>query len=214
MIVLAGETLCLLGQRAVWWAARRTLLIADLHLGKEATFRASGMPVPDQTERLLRRLSGLIHAYSPDKLLILGDLIHARRGRCRITFQLISDWRRLFPELTIELIRGNHDRAAGDPPSEWQMICCTEPQWANPFSLRHEPAEDLSLPGMAGHLHPTVRLSGRGGDSLKLPCFLIRRQSLILPAFSEFVDGAVQKLMEGDRVFAICDHLVHEFGTS
>ncbi len=131
-----------------------------------------------------------------------------------MTLQMMSDWRRLFPELKMELIRGNHDRSAGDPPSDWQIVCHHEPYVINPFSLRHEPDNDLNRPAMAGHLHPTVRLSGRARDSMKLPCFLVRGQTLILPAFSEFVDGAIQKVAASDRVFAICNDAVHEFGDS
>ena len=44
-ILLAGEPVHLLAQHALWWPAQGTLFIADLHLGKAATFRARGIPV-------------------------------------------------------------------------------------------------------------------------------------------------------------------------
>jgi len=40
-----GEELLLLPQRALWWPAQKTLLVADLHFGKAATLRAHGIPV-------------------------------------------------------------------------------------------------------------------------------------------------------------------------
>jgi DNA ligase-associated metallophosphoesterase len=209
-LILAGERLTLLPQRAVWWESARTLFITDLHLGKEATFRAAGMPVPDQTAQLLNRLRHIIDHYKPLKLIVLGDLIHARVGRCEKTFELIDIWRRSIPDLIIQLIRGNHDRSSGDPPTGWQIECLSEPYQCDQFMLCHYPESAGESPALAGHLHPAVRLTGRGRDALKLPCFLLRGRLLILPAFSEFVDGATQKLVAGDRTFGICDNHVHE----
>jgi DNA ligase-associated metallophosphoesterase len=212
-LVLCDETLTLLPQRAVWWEQRRTLFVSDLHLGKEATFRAAGMPVPDQTEQLLRRLSWLVDEYSPTRLVVLGDLIHSRRGRCETTFELMTTWRRLYREVTVELIRGNHDRSAGDPPPDWQFVCHADPHLCKPFALRHKPMAVPDHVVLAGHLHPTVRLTGRGRDSMKLPAFILRDQVLILPAFSEFVDGANLPMTAGDRAFGIWDNTVNELPT-
>ena len=44
-----GVTLELLPQKAAWWAAERTLLIADAHIGKAVSFRRLGVPVPPGT---------------------------------------------------------------------------------------------------------------------------------------------------------------------
>ena len=49
LIDVAGVHLELLADRAVWLAATRTLLIADLHLGKAQSFRRAGVPVPSGT---------------------------------------------------------------------------------------------------------------------------------------------------------------------
>ena len=48
-VQVAGTELCLLAEKALWWPERRTLLIADLHLGKAAGYRALGQPVPSGT---------------------------------------------------------------------------------------------------------------------------------------------------------------------
>ena len=45
----AGEALDLLSERALWWPAERMLFVADLHLGKAASYRALGQPVPGGT---------------------------------------------------------------------------------------------------------------------------------------------------------------------
>ena len=53
-----GETLWLLPQRAVYWPRAGALIVADVHFGKAATFRAGGIPVPGgTTAEMLRRLS-------------------------------------------------------------------------------------------------------------------------------------------------------------
>ena len=204
-LCLAGETLTLLPQRAVWWEREKTLFVADLHLGKEATFRAAAIPVPDQTAQNLQQLSEAISETQAKRLIVLGDLIHARRGRCEITFSLVAHWRSRFADLQIDLVRGNHDDSSGDPPAAWKIHCDSEPLSLPPFVLRHysEPTSEGAV--LAGHLHPSVRLSGPGGDSARLACFLLRKNVLTLPAFSSFVDGAVIKVDAKDQVFGICE---------
>ncbi|MBZ0171464.1 MAG: DEAD/DEAH box helicase, partial [Phycisphaerales bacterium] len=74
-IEFADEQLDLLPERAVWWPARRTLLVADLHLGKPASFRSAGAPVPEQvTGADLARLSSLIKTQHAQRVIVLGDL--------------------------------------------------------------------------------------------------------------------------------------------
>lgn len=44
-----GQTLWLLADKAIYWPARRALLVADLHIGKAASYRALHQPVPRGT---------------------------------------------------------------------------------------------------------------------------------------------------------------------
>ncbi|NUR18637.1 MAG: DEAD/DEAH box helicase, partial [Gemmatimonadaceae bacterium] len=56
-ISVRGEELVLLPERAAYWPARTTLLVADAHFGKAATFRAAAIPVPaGTTDATLGRL--------------------------------------------------------------------------------------------------------------------------------------------------------------
>jgi metallophosphoesterase superfamily enzyme len=48
---------------------------------------------------------------------------------------------------------------------------------------------------------------------MKLPAFVLCDQVLILPAFSEFVDGANLPMTAGDRAFGIWDNAVQELPT-
>ena len=45
-IEVAGEPVWLLPERAVFWPQGGTLVTADLHWGKAATFRSAGVPIP------------------------------------------------------------------------------------------------------------------------------------------------------------------------
>ncbi|MDT8306489.1 MAG: ligase-associated DNA damage response endonuclease PdeM, partial [Anaerolineae bacterium] len=155
---VAGERLAVLGERALYWPARETLLIADPHFGKAASFRANGIPVPDGTTGgTLARLTSVLAQTAARRLICLGDLLHARAGRSEQTLATITAWREQHPDLDWLLVRGNHDRHAGDPPAAWRVRCVDQPCRQRPFVLRHEPA--LSDDGyvLAGHVHPAAR---------------------------------------------------------
>ncbi|RMU09542.1 metallophosphoesterase, partial [Pseudomonas savastanoi] len=116
-ITLAGEELWLLADKAIYYPAERSLLIADAHFGKAAAYRKLGQPVPHGTTQAnLRRLDSLLDAYACDHLIFLGDFLHAPESHAAGTLAALEQWRGEHPALRITLIRGNHDKRAGDPP--------------------------------------------------------------------------------------------------
>ncbi len=207
-----GETLLLLPERALFWPRAGTLLIADVHFGKAAAFRAGGIAVPGgTTAAMLARLSAALDHTAAARLLVLGDLLHARAGRAPHTLEQVAAWRAARPDLRISLIRGNHDARAGDPPADWGVECLDAPVAEPPFLWRHEPPAPvertaLSAPPhgypVAGHVHPAVALSG-GGRGLTLPCFYFGRDYALLPAFGEFTGTAIVRPRAGERVFVL-----------
>lgn len=208
-ITVAGEPLELLPERAVYWPREATLIVADLHWGKAASFRAAGIPVPGGTTTAdLARLDAALLGTGARRLLVLGDLIHARTAQqARTTLARIHEWRLRWGGLECVLVRGNHDHAAGDPPLAlgFQVL---DQAFESPFVFRHHPSvSDLGYT-LAGHLHPGIRLSGRG-DRLRLPCFHFGRRSGVLPAFGSFTGWAAPALAPGDRLFVIGDGEVH-----
>lgn len=206
MIVLAwrGESLELLHERALWWRERRTLVIADPHWGKAAAFRAGGIPVPEGgTAADLARLSGTLARCGAERLVILGDCIHARAGRDAEVFALIAGWRARHGALAIDLVSGNHDRHAGDPPDDWRIAVHRQPIVDGPFVLAHEPRADPAGYCLAGHVHPAVRLRDRGGGTLRTACFHFARDIALLPAFGSFTGTADIRPTVGDRIFAV-----------
>jgi len=149
---------------------------------------------------------------------VLGDLLHHKRGLDAPTVDAVARWRASRPALRITLIRGNHDRAAGDPPCDWDIECLAGPHNLGPFSLVHEPpAEDDDMPEtptLAGHIHPCVRLYGAGRQSMRTPCFHFSNTLGLFPAFGSFTGTHPVSPRRGDRVFAVGDDRVIELRTS
>jgi DNA ligase-associated metallophosphoesterase len=182
-----GESLDLLPDRAVYWPKEKTLYVADTHFGKAATFRKVGIPVSEHTtaEDCLR-LSKLAESTGAEKLIILGDFLHARAGRAQPVRNQLFHWRDQYKQLHIVLIRGNHDNQSGDPWPELDIECMPDPTEGKSWDLRHLPIDSPSRPFMAGHLHPGYRLSGTGRDTLRSPCWVVGEKRIILPAFGGF----------------------------
>jgi DNA ligase-associated metallophosphoesterase len=201
---IAGERVRLLPERALYRPATGDLLIADPHWGKAAAFRAAGVPVPGgTTAEGVERLSAAIDRTGARRLVILGDLFHARTSRQPATLATVRAWRERHPDLAITLIRGNHDRHAGDPPGELGIDCCDPPCADPPFLLAHHPFEPESGYLLAGHVHPSVTLRGVGRQRERLPCFHFGARVGVLPAFGDFTGTADVAVAPGDRVFVV-----------
>lgn len=191
---LERHGLTLLPERAVWQAETRSLWIADLHLGKAASFRALGQPAPaGTTQENLLRLGALIEKHAARRLVVLGDFLHARTGRTPALFAQLADWRATRSEVEIVVVRGNHDIRAGDAPEACGFVTVDEPFTLSGVEGWHEtPSGSRATRGparLSGHLHPVVWLSGPGRDRLRLPCFCLREREIVLPAFGEFTGG-------------------------
>lgn len=205
-----GTTLSLLPQRAVWLARERSLLVADLHLGKAVSFRKLGVPVPRGTSTAnLDRLTALVEALGVRHLVLLGDFLHSAHAHAQSTLGALGRWRNEQPQLNITLVRGNHDDRAGDPPPWLGAHCVDEPfVWPDTrLALCHHPQPVDGAYVVAGHLHPCVTV-GQGFDRLRLPCFHEADAVLILPAFGEFTGMHPVVRRDADRVWAVAQDRV------
>ncbi len=213
-LTIAGEKLLLLPEGAAWWPSRETLLVADVHWGKGASFRALGVAVPrGTTAEGLGRLSRAVESTGARRIVFLGDLWHDRRGRAPKTIAAIAAWRATYPSLELLLIRGNHDRHAGDPPAALDIACVDAPHADGPFEYQHHP--DVSSEGryvLAGHIHPAVRLRGAGRQRARMPCFWFGERIGVLPSFGDFTGSARVDPAPEDRVFVVADGEVIEVG--
>jgi uncharacterized protein len=210
-VTLGEVSLTLLASRAALWDARRWLIVADVHFGKAATFRARGVPVPRGTTlETLARLDAAIAAAQPTALVVLGDLFHAAEAHAPATLSALRAWRQAQSALDIVLVEGNHDLKAGAPPSDLGIRIEREPWCVDGLALCHSPQFVRGGHAVAGHLHPAVRISGRADDGVRLPCFWLRDGLTVLPAFGSFTGGARIEREDGDRVVAIGDDRLYE----
>ncbi|NLG62891.1 MAG: ligase-associated DNA damage response endonuclease PdeM [Candidatus Cloacimonetes bacterium] len=203
-VLVRGQTLTLHPERAVYWERARTLIVADTHFGKAATFRAHGLPVPvGTTTAALQRLDAVLTRTRAERLLFLGDFLHARAGRAAATLAALEQWRFRHGRIEMVLVRGNHDREAGDPPAALGIECVDEPMIEAPFVFAHHPAESTFGYVIAGHVHPGITLWGRARMRERLPCFWFGRATAVLPAFGEFTGSAQVTPTAGDGVYVI-----------
>ncbi|KAF0094669.1 MAG: metallophosphoesterase [Puniceicoccaceae bacterium 5H] len=214
-LTIHDQTFQLLPERAVYWVEQGALLVADLHWGKDAAFRAAGVALPaGLLGEELQRLEQLVGAWQAREILILGDLIHARTSLHPAVVDAVAAWRERVT-LPITLIEGNHDRHAPQLPAAWRIARVPPPLDRGTFRLAHYPEPSAGRFTWAGHVHPTVRV-GRGRESLRFPCFAIAEDVGVLPAFSAFTDGmaANKTLPPGHRAFAITASNVVEVNPS
>lgn len=209
-VELAGEQVLLHPDRALLWPARRTLVVADVHFGKDDAFRRAGIALPEGAARTdVARLADLVAAYAVERLVVLGDFFHSRPHAEDTFFAEFAAFRRTRPSLGIDVVVGNHDRHGGDA-LDGVVTWHADGLSVGPFELRHEPD---SVPGryvLAGHLHPVLVIGAFGGDRARLPVFWLRPEVGVLPAFGSLTGGARILPRPGDRTYAAAGRRVIE----
>jgi uncharacterized protein len=202
---LAGERVWLMGEKALYWPGASTLFVADVHLGKAATFRRAGIAIPPGSNReSLDRLSQALESTKAERLVILGDLLHSATARNPDTMASLSAFRARHRQVTMQLIRGNHDDRSGDPPTELSIECLDPPHCQGPFALCHEPTAVANGYVLAGHVHPGLRLKG-GVDSARVACFWLGERCAVLPAFGAFTGTWIVTPQAGDRLYPVAE---------
>lgn len=183
-MVLSGEAVTLLADRALYWPARQRLIVADLHLGKGAVMRRAGIAVPSGgTRRDLARLTALLDATRADSLWVLGDFLHAARSEG--SDAAWQQFRQAHSQLAMAVVPGNHDRALDADAADVKLI--PDGTSDGPFNFRHAPGEPDGASGytLCGHLHPVFKLPAMRAH----PLFWIGDRCTVLPAFSLFTGG-------------------------
>lgn len=208
-VEISGEVFELLFNKALYWPRLKTLLLADLHLGKINHFRKSGIPLPSRAnDRNIEQLVDLLNEVKPERVLCLGDLFHSYYNP---EWEVFGEVVKYFGAVSFELILGNHD-IMSRLQYERKGIRLHEQLVIGNFILTHHPLEDI-LPGhynLAGHIHPGVCLYGRGKQTITLPCFYFGQQQALLPAFGVFTGLAKIRPMKDDKVFVILENKIME----
>ncbi|MBA3957986.1 MAG: ligase-associated DNA damage response endonuclease PdeM [Parachlamydiaceae bacterium] len=189
IITLLSQNLSLLPEHAVFWHEQKTLVLADIHLGKTYTFRRAGIPVPEGAlETDLQRINSLIQTFNAQRCIIVGDLFHARSGFTASSLLQIENGLKALP-IPLDLVLGNHDRSLKHISTEnWNMHIHPESLLIPPFAFTHEPKSLENFYTWSGHIHPYILIKHLK-THLRLPCFVLKENYAILPAFGSFVGG-------------------------
>jgi DNA ligase-associated metallophosphoesterase len=199
---IAGESWELHPLAAGYWKAQKTLVISDLHLGKAGHFRKMGYGVPTTVQNTnLVNLELLLRFFQPEKLVFLGDLFHSDYNT---EWDLFAAFIKKYPQLQLILIEGNHDILHPEVYQKLNMKVVSE--WiVGPYIFTHIPLEEPhpTRYNLSGHIHPGVRMSGRGKQSLRLPCFQFGSRAGLFPAFGELTGLHRIKPQKTDQIFVL-----------
>ncbi|WBL44471.1 ligase-associated DNA damage response endonuclease PdeM [Algoriphagus halophytocola] len=202
-ISFAGLQLTFLAEKALWCAELGAMFIADVHFGKAAHFRKSGIPIPEPIhDQDLLQLEKLITTFQPVDFYILGDLFHSDWND---QWQKLNDFLERFPQTTFHLIKGNHDILPHSFYRQSIFQIHDKPLLIHELLLSHEPLEQVPEEklNICGHIHPGFRIRGKAKQNLFLACFYYKKRQLILPAFGHFTGLAMVKASGDDRIFGI-----------
>ncbi|MFZ4928375.1 ligase-associated DNA damage response endonuclease PdeM [Chryseobacterium sp. Mn2064] len=206
-ISIQNETFILTNQRAAFWEKEKALILSDLHIGKTAHFRKNGIALANHIMKSdLERLSALIEYFRPEKFIIVGDLLHAGDNSDVDEF---CTWRNQYSEIEFDLIEGNHDRISKTLEKKLCLSNTTEVMEINGFTFIHE--YEKKRPGfqITGHIHPGIVLHS-SVKSIRLPCFAVSENQLLLPAFSEFTGLDTKNLPKKSQFFVFTDAEIYE----
>jgi len=160
-----------------------------------------GFPIPEvATQEDLEILEALIKKHEADRCIFAGDLIHSKEGLSQFIIDLFSNWLKK-TRCAFYLIFGNHDRPLVKRlPSEWNLQVFHAPWNDSPFSFCHEPEEKTEFFSFSGHLHPLASLKS-SVDEVRLPCFILKKRGMVLPAFSSLAPGKTYVKQPEDQIF-------------
>ena len=189
-----ADQIILDGRLALFDQSERWLAVADLHFGYELSQRAAGALVPLWGMATISdRLSELLNEYEPERLIILGDLVHDKTA-AREAAKLLRD---VSNRCEVIVAAGNHDRQLR---GQVEMIDSFETDRFH-FHHGHCAVESGNRIQIIGHHHPAAVITDGAGLRLKCPAFVQQSRCWILPAFSPWAAGTRWTPDESSRVW-------------
>ena len=205
LIRLGGCEIILNSDRGLFLSTENTLIVSDLHLGKATHFQKHGLAIPGEVaKRDLGRLENLVLQYQPARVIIAGDLFHAAHNS---EWELFQKWLTKWSDTSFHLVKGNHDRLNESFYASAGLMVHPEQYDLKSGRVVHIPTsiadDELEI---SGHIHPGIQLKGRGRQRVRVPCYVVRRNQIILPAFSHFTGLDTGFPDHEDEIYAIVEH--------
>lgn len=199
---VCGEEFVLLPQKAIWWEAQKTVILSDLHLGKGMHFRKAGIALPLISQQSdFVQLDALLQTPQLKQVIFLGDLFHSSYNS---DWELLGEVLKGYQHLEFILVQGNHDILHQQHYTRFDFKV-VDVLHLSSFVFSHEPLENPPAYNIYGHIHPGVRLQGKGRQSLRLPCFFFSQNYAVLPSFGKLTGLYPLQPKKGDAIFAIAD---------
>ena len=149
-------------------------------------------------------MSYLLLNYPIQQVIILGDLFHSTYN---VEWNNFLEFLDHFGDITFYLVLGNHDILSSEKYIADNLTCHSTLDMA-PFHFTHEPTKHSELYNLCGHIHPCIKMKGRGLQRLRLPCYHFGIKSGVLPAFGAFTGGYNITPDKDDDVYAITANAV------
>jgi uncharacterized protein len=208
-VIFGGHTFTVLVERSLYWEVEGTLIISDVHLGKSNHFRKSGIALSLGAELSdLNKITLLIQTYQPKRVVFLGDLFHSNHNA---QWDLFAVWIKQFDGVEFQLVLGNHDLLPEYVYSTTGLKCFDQID-INGICFSHEPLEEYEGYNICGHIHPGIRLVGKANQSVRIPCFLVKADQMILPAFGSLTGLYIVDPKVDEIVFGIADTTLFRYG--
>ncbi len=177
---------------ALWMPRARILFIADTHLGYSWAQRRRGELGPLADFQTKEKLLQVCDELSPQRLVFLGDLVHAPRPCEPERNWIEATLRELSGRAELVSVRGNHDRAFAREFGHLPLHHCES--WSDGYlTAVHGDRFTFAWPEnhtlVMGHLHPSLPVRDASGAGHQLPVFLVGPQCIVVPAFSPFARG-------------------------
>ena len=186
---LHNNNFLLTKDRTIFWEEEKILLVSDLHLGKAGHFRKAGIGIPQTIfKEDMQRLLSQLQYFKPAQLLVVGDLFHSTDNK---EHELFLKWRKDFPGISIQLVKGNHDILEKEWYRKAGIEVHAEELQVNGFLFTHDIQTCKTTHHdycFSGHIHPGIKMKGLGRQTIQLPCFYFGKKYAVLPAFGKFKD--------------------------
>jgi hypothetical protein len=183
--MFADHAFAALPEGALFWPARRALLVADLHFEKASWFAGFGQLLPPyDTIATLTDVEVLVARTGAQEVWCLGDSFHDAGGCHRLSQEAQARLRALTAATRWTWITGNHDAGMVDRCGG----AIVEEAVVDDLILRHEADPVDPRLELSGHFHPKLRVTVRG-RRVSRRCFVSTPTKLILPAFGSLTGG-------------------------